>query len=163
MNEDDIGTNNHFPGRLEKIYRANISITLWRALNREEGVDSVNPLYPDIEPRVLPNGDVRKPDVDIYIDKKTGHRMVRAAEGMGASLADKPGIFGQNKWDYIVIPAGTFIPDELIITKDHYLTRRKCWHYSISPNYDMPEIKYLNALDQLAMNAGVELKVKKNA
>ena len=106
-------------GDLEKIYRANISITLWRALNREESADIVNPLYPDIEPRVLPNGDVRNPDVDIIIDKNTGHRMVRATEGMGASLADKPGIFGQNKWDYVAIPVGTFIPDELIITKDN--------------------------------------------
>jgi hypothetical protein len=46
-------------GDIEKIYRSNLSITLWRALNREESASIANPLYPDIDPKVLPNGDIR--------------------------------------------------------------------------------------------------------
>ena len=50
---------------------------------------------------------------------------------------------------------------KIIITKDHFMQRKKCWHYSISPNYDMPVKKFLNALDELAINAGVQLKLRK--
>lgn len=150
-------------GDIEKVYRAEISVTLWRALRRVETSASSNPLHPDVELRVLPNGDIRNPDIETYIDKATGHRMVRAEEGKGTSVVDAPGIFGHTGWDYVTIPAGTFIPDELIITKDHYMPRKKCWHYSISPNYDMPEWQYLNALDKLAMNAGIKLMVTDNA
>lgn len=59
-----------------------------------------------------------------------------------------------------VIPKGTFVPKELIITKDHYIAKKKSWHYSISPNFDMPVSKFLNALDKLALNAKINIKVK---
>lgn len=62
-----------------------------------------------------------------------------------------------------MIPAGTVIPSEIIITKDHYMQRKKCWHYSVSPNYDMPEAEYLKALDVLAMNAGIKIREKRRA
>jgi hypothetical protein len=38
------------------------------------------------------------------------------------------------------------------------MTRKKCWHYSISPNEDMEVETYLKALDQLAINAGINLR-----
>ena len=63
----------------------------------------------------------------------------------------------------MIIPAGTVVPRELIITKDHYIPGKKSWHYSISPNFDMPVSKFLKALDQLAMNAKIKVGVRSNA
>jgi len=148
-------------GDIEKICRSNTSLGLWRAVLKDGGSLS-NPLYPDLAPRQLPNGDIRV-DVDVFIDPKSGIQMVRCQEGKGTSLAGSPAIFGTNKWDYIVIPAGTKIPVQLVITKDYFMPRKKCWHYSISPNFDMPKQVFLNALDQLARNARITLKGKKIA
>lgn len=66
-------------------------------------------------------------------------------------------------WEYVTIPKGTVIPDQLIITKDFYMARKQCWHYSISPNYDMEQTAFLAALDELACNAGIKLQVVKHA
>ena len=146
-------------GEVEKIYRGRSTLRLWRGLNVDD--DRPNPLYPDLEQRVLPSGNIRDPDVDREF--KDGIWYVKAEIGKGTSIVDKEGIFGHKKWDYIVIPAGTIIPDEIIITKDHYMQRKNCWHYSISPNFDMPERDYLKALDQLAVNAGIKILGKRHA
>lgn len=84
-------------GDLEKIYRANTSLRLWRALNIEDAHLIHNPLYPDFEPRELKNGDIRAPDVETYIDEETGSEHIKSQEGFGTSLVDKPGIFGKTK------------------------------------------------------------------
>lgn len=144
-------------GDIEKIYRAQITLTLWRALNREDAEHSYNPLYPDFTARKLPNGDLRSPDIEPF-KQKDGRLFVKSEQGVGTSLVDKADIFGNKNWEYVVIPIGTAIPNELIITKDHYMPRKKCWHYSISPNYDMPKSKYTKALDVLAINAGIKLR-----
>lgn len=143
-------------GDIEKIYRAKIALTLWRALNKSDVGEIRNPLYPDFEPRNLPNGDIRSPDIKPY-SNDDGQIYVRAEEGVGTSLVDRDSVFGNKNWEYVVIPAGTVIPKELIITKDHYMPRKKCWHYSISPNFDMPKSKFTKALDELAVNAGITL------
>lgn len=59
-------------GDLEKIYRSNRAITLWRALRI--GEKAHNPLYPDLDPRKLDNGDIRYPDLEPFIDPVTGNR-----------------------------------------------------------------------------------------
>lgn len=146
-------------GEIEKIYKGKTDLKLWRGLNVDD--DRVNPLYPDLEQRILPSGNVRDPDVERFT--RNGVVYVKAEVGKGTSTVDKEGIFGYKNWEYLVIPAGTIIPDDLLITKDHYMQKKKCWHYSISPNYDMPEKQYLTALDKLAMNAGIELRRKKGA
>ena len=89
-----------------------------------------------------------------------GIEYVKSEESRGTSLSDIDGLFGHKSWDYIVIPKGTTIPNELIITKDHYIPRKKSWHYSISPNFDMPVSNFLNALDKLAFNAKIRIKVQ---
>ncbi|BDU39766.1 Tse2 family ADP-ribosyltransferase toxin [Vibrio nigripulchritudo] len=146
-------------GEVEKIYRGKSTLHFWRGLNLDD--DRVNPLYPDLEQRILPSGSVRDPDVEKEL--KDGVWYVKAQIGKGTSIVDKEGIFGYKKWEYLVIPAGTTIPKELIITKDHYMQKKKCWHYSISPNFDMSENDYLKALDVLALNAGIKIKVKNHA
>lgn len=144
-------------GDIEKIYRAQVDLTLWRALNKEDIGKTSNPLYPDFEPRKLPNGDLRSPDIKPFLHAN-GQDYVRAEEGVGTSLVDSDNVFGNKNWEYVVIPAGTVIPNDLIITKDHFMPRKKCWHYSISPNYDMPKDVFVKALDALATNAGIKLR-----
>ena len=73
-------------------------------------------------------------------------------------MVDRDVVFGIKNWEYFVIPAGTVIPNDLIITKDHYMPRKKCWHYSISPNFDMPKSRFTKALDMLAINAGIKIR-----
>ncbi|HTF97513.1 MAG TPA: hypothetical protein VL995_15340 [Cellvibrio sp.] len=147
-------------GDLEKIYRSDISLTLWRAINKS-GSKPRNPLYPDLSERTLPNGRVRLADVLTYL--KDGVLYVKSEESRGTSLSDKNGLFGHKNWEYVIIPAGTVVPRELIITKDHYIPSKESWHYSISPNFDMPVSKFLKALDQLAVNAKIKIGVRSNA
>ncbi len=111
----------------------------------------------------MPNGDIRESDVSVYTDKNTGKPFIKSEEGRGTSIVDKEGIFGYGKWEYVTIPQGTIIPKELIITKDHYMARKQCWHYSISPNFDMPVDLFLATLDQFAMNANAPIKAIKHA
>ena len=146
-------------GQVEKIYRGKSTLHFWRGLNIDD--DRSNPLYPDLEQRILPSGDVRDPDVNK--ERRNGIWYVKAEIGKGTSIIDRKGIFGDKNWEYLIIPAGTVIPPEIIITKDHYMQRKKCWHYSVSPNYDMPEAEYLKALDVLAMNAGIKIREKRRA
>lgn len=150
-------------GDIERLYKTRIPLTLWRALLNDSDTQLKNPLYPDFAPRALPNGDIRDPDVSVFIDPLTGVEKVRSEVGRGTSLTDKPGIFGNARWQYIVIPEGTMIPSALVITKDHYVRKKKSWHYSISPNYEMPKEEFLKALDQLARNAGIKLRSDKVA
>jgi len=146
-------------GELEKIYRSDVSLTLWRAVNKSE-LQVGNPLYPDLKEKILPNGRIRLADVSTYM--KDGIEYVKSEENRGTSLSDKNGLFGHKNWDYVVIPAGTVVPHELIITKDHYIPKKKSWHYSISPNFDMTVSSFLSALDQLAINAKIKIKVQSN-
>ena len=57
-------------GEIEKIYKANIALTLWRGLHNSD--EKINPLYPDFYTRNLPNGDIREPDVTLVRDPNTG-------------------------------------------------------------------------------------------
>lgn len=122
---------------------------------------ATNPLYPDLTDRSLPNGRVRLADVTTY--PKNGITYVKSEESRDTSLSDRNGLFGHKNWDYVVIPAGTIIPKELVITKDHYIPKKDSWHYSISPNFDMPVNKFLRALDQLAINAEIKIQGVSNA
>ena len=149
-------------GDIEKIYQSDKDLTLWRGLHNSEVNTKPNPLYPDFYEKETANGDVRQPDVTIVKDGVTGKEVVKSEEGVGTSLVDKDGVFGHGNWKYFTIPAGTHIPPELIITRDHFMRRKKCWHYSISPNYDMTKDKFVKALDKLAFNAGIRIGVLKS-
>ncbi|RCU50869.1 hypothetical protein DU002_05960 [Corallincola holothuriorum] len=150
-------------GDIEKIYRSERPLTLWRGLHNSEVNSKSNPLYPDFYRKTLPNGDIREPDVTVVKDEESGKEIVFSEEGVGTSLVDKEGIFGHKNWQYFTIPKGTHIPEELVITKDHYIARKKCWHYSISPNYSMSKEELISALDKLAYNAGIRVKGVKHA
>jgi hypothetical protein len=50
-------------------------------------------------------------------------------------------------------PKGTEIPNGLIIVKDSYSKKYQATHYSLSPNYTMPQTQFKLLLDRLARNA----------
>lgn len=131
-------------------FRSRTGIDLWRAFRTDEE-PKANPLHPDLDERKLPNGKVRDPDLET-VQSRIG-RFVRAKIGMGCSLMDIPNGFGHQNWKYFFIPNGTIIPPRLIITRDWRMRKQDCWHYSISPNYTMPEHHFLTALNELAANA----------
>ncbi|PCH60065.1 MAG: hypothetical protein COC05_05365 [Gammaproteobacteria bacterium] len=142
-------------GDLDRIYVGRLKLFLWRSLHNS--VNVMNPLYPDFEERQIRSGVLRVADVET-IANSNGMEMVLSKLGKGTSLFDRHGAFGERNWTYFEIPEGTEIPSGLIITKDSYNKRFNATHYSISPNYDMPKIKFLMLLDQLAKNADVQKK-----
>ena len=135
-------------GELERIYVGELKLFLWRAVHQER-VDG-NPLYPDFEPRIV-RAQVRLPDLSV--ETRNGIPYVLSELGKGTSLFDKPDVFGRKYWTYFEIPAGTEIPDGLVIVKDSFNARFKATDYSISPNYTMPKARFVTLLDQLAANA----------
>ena len=149
-------------GDIEKIYRSPLQVTLWRAVALDASKHGSNPFYPDLESRTLANGRIREADVLTYPGEH-GVTHVKAEAGRGASLTDKEGLFGFGRWSYVAIPAGTLIPNDLLITRDHHIASKNCWHYSLSPSRDMPVAVYLKALDQLALNSGLMMNEGKHA
>ena len=149
-------------GDIEKIYRSEKDLTLWRGLHNSEAGTKRNPLYPDFYKKEISTGVFRKADVKITQDSATGKEVIKSEEGKGTSLLDRSGAFGHKHWEYFLIPAGTHVPPELIITKDRYIKQLRCWHYSISPNYDMTKDAFMEALDKLAYNAGIRTGVIKH-
>lgn len=136
-------------GEIGRIYKGETSLHLWRSLNKSSNMK--NPLYPDFEKRVLPDGRERAADIDTVSINGILH--VKAELGKGISLFDKEGTFGCDNWTYFIIPKGTVVPSGLIIVKDFYNKRYNATHYSISPNYIMPKSKFVKLLDELAFHA----------
>lgn len=147
-------------GQLERLYTGKTTLYLWRGLSHQDYRE--NPLYPDFQSRALKTGQTRAADVTVTTDHQ-GVDYVIAEVGRGTSLTDKFGIFGTRDWDYVSIPAGTEIPAELSITKDYFWEKKRCWHFTISPSYNMPVALFIAALDQLALNARIQSQAKRNA
>ncbi|WP_164887286.1 hypothetical protein [Hahella sp. KA22] len=58
---------------------------------------------------------------------------------------------GKN-WAYLEIPAGTDIPEGILIVRDDYNERFEATHYSIVPNRAMSVSTFKNLLDELYTN-----------
>jgi hypothetical protein len=103
---------------------------------------------PDFEPRVLPNGKVRAADVELSGDKQ----WVKA--GGGTSLFDRPGVFKWRGWLSFDLPAGTVVPDSLIVRHTGYNKAFQADHYQIESRTEQMRLDaYKGALDNLARNA----------
>ncbi|WP_338845438.1 hypothetical protein V8J88_17105 [Massilia sp. W12] len=108
-------------------------------------------LYPDFEPRVLPDGRVRDADIEKQIDKD-GSVWVKSRGG--TSLFDKDAVFPRKKWTTFHIPNGTEIPDGIIIRFTGYNKKYDANHYQIESKAGLMRIDaYKGALDNLARNA----------
>ncbi len=118
-------------------------------------------LYPDFEPRQLPNGKVRKRDIESFADGK-GDMWVEA--GGGTSLFDRAKVFQGKSWLSFEIPQGTVIPPSLVVRFAGHNKIFDANHYQIESRAKMMRMDaFKGALDNLARNAivrAVELAKK---
>lgn len=127
-------------GELKRYYGKEIPVNLWRA----KKVRSPSPLFSIVEEEITrPRGAPRKPDITI----KKGWVKVRNRP-RGISTFDKPNIF-KGHWEYFKLPAGTILPEGLVVVKDSYNSTFQATHYTIAPAQDMPLQIFKNILNQL--------------
>lgn len=108
-------------------------------------------LYPDFEPRPLPNGKMRKPDSEPFRGSD-GKMWVHT--GYGTSLFDREGIFKGKGWLNFTIPQGTEVPESLQVRRTDYNEKFEADHYQIEPRARMMLLEsYKGALDNLARAA----------
>ena len=125
-------------GDLEKIYRSDHDLTLWRGLHIDEVNIKTNPLYPDLARKRLQNGKIREPDVEVYNSEVNGKQYVKSEEGKGTSVVNTDGMFGYKKWEYFIIPQEPLSEIGLSSQKTMLSPEKKTkdngpvWHYSIS-------------------------------
>jgi len=123
-------------------YDLNINLYRGRNPNNDDPI-----LYPILKSFLLSNGRVRDEDIKTYT--KNGELWVHCRTG-GISLFDALG-YPVKSWDYFMLSIDhTKIPNGLVITKDDWHKKFKCFHYTIRPNWDMPVAKYCMLLDELA-------------
>jgi hypothetical protein len=108
-------------------------------------------LYPDFEERPLPNGSMRKADVDLDGPDKDGHMWVES--GGGTSLFDRPNVFKGKKWLSFEIPEGTPVPPPLLIQFTGHNKALNANHYQIECRNMMRMDGFKGALDNLARSA----------
>jgi len=111
-------------------------------------------LYPILKSFLLSNGKTRDPDIVTY--KKNGEQWIDSKSG-GVSLFDRLGV-PNKKWLYYRLGIGGNIPHGLYIIKDRFNKRHDSFHYSIKAGWDMPLIRFLMLLDELAVNLIAETK-----
>ena len=90
-----------------------------------------------------PRGAPRKPDITIENDWVRVRNRPR-----GISVFDKPNTF-KGQWEYFKLPAGTELPDGLVIVKDNYNAAFGASHYTIAPERDMPLARFRKLLSDL--------------
>jgi hypothetical protein len=135
---------------------SSVEVDLYRSLRNEHYPDGtvINEkpaaavLYPDFEPRLLPSGKRRAADVEVTPDKN------RVKAGGGTSLFDRPNVFKSKGWVMFEIPAGTVVPDSLVVRPTGYNTTLRATHYQIESRAELMQIDaFKGALDNLARNA----------
>ena len=122
----------------------NLNINLFRGRN-PNNKDPI--LYPILKSFLLSDGRIRDEDIKTYT--KNGTLWVKCKTG-GISLFDAFG-YPVKSWEYFKLSFDTTkIPKGLVITKDDWHKKFKCFHYTIRPNWDMPVTKFCMLLDELA-------------
>lgn len=125
----------------DSAFDLNVNLFRGRNPNKDDPV-----LYPILKSFLLSDGRVRNEDIKTY--DKNGEKWVDCKSG-GISLFDALG-FPVKSWDYFVLSIEkTKIPFGLVITKDDWHKKFKCYHYTIRPNWDMPVTKFCVLLDDL--------------
>lgn len=137
-------------GEIERYFGNTVPVNLWRAKKIK---DPAGQLFKLVEEEItMPRGAPRKPDITIE-----GRWVKVRSRPRGISTFDKPNIF-KGKWEYFKIPAGTILPNGLVIVKDNYNRAFAATHYTIAPERDMPLIRFKQLLSQL-----LDLVEKENA
>ena|GEM_PF-3364423 len=81
--------------------------------------------------------------------KETKTRQVRVFFCARKKGFDKPNLF-KGAWNYYKIPAGTNLPEGLVIVRDYYNPSYEATHYTVAPAYDMPLERFKALLAALA-------------
>jgi len=140
---------------------AQTDVSLYRSVRKEQFPGGVivddNPvvgvLYPDFEPKKLPSGDIRAPDVEVFKDTNQNEWV---KSGGGTSLFDKQNVFKGKSWLSFEIPEGTEIPDSLIVRNTGFNQRFQATHFQIESRMKTMRVDaFKGALDNLARNAVV--------
>jgi len=121
----------------------NLNVNLFRGSN-PNNKDPV--LYPILKSFLLSDRRLRKEDIKTYT--KGGELWVNSKSG-GVSLFDAKG-HPVKSWEYYLLAINIKIPHGLVITKDKFHKKFKCYHYTIRPNWDMPVSKFCMLLDELS-------------
>lgn len=118
-----------------------VPVNLWRAKKVKAPATR---LFDLVEHEVTrPRGAPRKPDITIDGEWVRVRNLPR-----GISTFDKPHTF-KGKWEYFKIPAGTALPDGLVIVKDNLNTAFGATHYTIAPERDMLLVDFKRLLSKL--------------
>ncbi|GGA16400.1 hypothetical protein [Dyella nitratireducens] len=127
--------------QIERFFGGVVPVDLWRARK----VSSQEGLFAPVEQEVQRmRGAPRKPDITI----EDGWVRVRNFP-RGISTFDKPNLF-KGAWNYYKIPAGTVLPEGLVIVRDYYNSNYDATHHTIAPAYDMPLERFKALLAALA-------------
>ncbi len=136
-------------GQIDRYYEGQVPVHLWRGLNCKR--DSA--LFDFVEePYVMRNGRPRPADIRIVLHGS--ERWVSVSQRpRGVSTYDAPGIPEGKDWYYYRIPAGTVLPNGLVVVQDEYNTRFNATHYTIAPAFDMPLLQFKFFLNKFAASA----------
>lgn len=142
-NEDEFFIEKRALGELfDSKYDLNVNLYRGKNPNNNDPI-----LYPILKSFLLSDGRVRDEDIKTYL--KNDVLWVRCKTG-GISLFDAFGC-PVKSWEYFKFTFDTTkIPRGLVITKDDWHKRFKCFHYTIRPNWDMPVTKFCMLLDEMA-------------
>lgn len=140
-------------GEIDRYFEDEVPVNLWRARKQKSPV----PLFGLIEEEVQrPRGAPRP--ADISIEPVRGVNWVRVKKWpRGISTFDKPDVFKRGSWEYYKIPAGTKLPEGLVIVRDHWNNALKATHYTIAPAHDMPLKRFKDLLNSLASSLKIEV------
>jgi hypothetical protein len=108
-------------------------------------------LYPDFYERKMPNGKVRRADINVTRD---ANGVEWVSPGGGTSLFDRPNVFTRAGWISFPIPNGTAIPDPITVVKQDFNKTFNATHYQIEVRTGMiTKAALQGALDNFARAA----------
>ena len=132
-------------GQLDRYFEGTVPVDLWRARKKTGGAAFFQ--FQE-EATILSNG--RPRPADIAIETVRGEKWVRVRDRpRGLSTFDRRGVPPGRGWAYLHIPAGTVLPEGLVVVKDEPNTRFGATHYTLAPAYDMPLVAFKSLLSQL--------------
>jgi hypothetical protein len=127
-------------GEIARFFGNTVPVNLWRAKKLRDP----KPLFALVEEEITrPRGAPRRPDITIDGDWVRVRNRPR-----GISTFDQPNIF-KGKWEYFKLPAGTVLPEGLVVVKDNFNKAFGATHYTIAPERDMPLETFKCLLNEL--------------
>ena len=150
-------------GKAERYFDDQTPCDLWRAQSRNDFKKDVFIMQPhpgytkydelgNVVRERLPDVKTELRDGKIFI---LGCRCI-SGDYLGISVFDKKVTWLGPTWLNYMIPANTVLPDNLAVTKDHYLRSYGAAHYTIAPKDDMPLELFIQSLKVVAAKATKE-------